>query len=262
MAKQGQALVHDNPSGVKFMKYTNFIRDHEWVKPHSPRIFADVERVNQPLPRGVTAFYLEYAQNCNIRFPMHSFVFEILRMYSLSFSQMHPFGYQRVNAFILVCVALSVPPSLCVFRSMFVLRKHGSWCSVEKHSRYKNTFSIVIAKGLSGWHTNWVLVDTYEDILSFQFVRWSNNVNLDSEDLLPIPPGLEFDSYNRLHDMTILGGQFMDILSLLVASDDEGVLERSEPTIPHASPNAVEGHVPHPFILEILGQVVLSSWPI
>ncbi|GKD74533.1 hypothetical protein Tco_1332815, partial [Tanacetum coccineum] len=54
----------------------------------------------------------------------------------------------------------------------------------------------------------------------------------------------------------------MDILSLLVTSDDEGVLELFDPTIPYASPNVVEGLVPHPFILEISGHVVLSFWPI
>nr|GEU40878.1 hypothetical protein [Tanacetum cinerariifolium] len=134
---------------------------------------------------------------------------------------MHPFGYQR----------------------------HGSWYFVEKRSRCKNNFSIVNVKGLLGWHMNWVYVNVDEDILSLQLVRWSNNVNRDSEDPLPIPPGLELDLYNLLHYFTIFGRQTLeDILSMLVASDDGGVLEHSKSVIPFTSLNVVKRLVPPLFV--------------
>ncbi|GKC44046.1 hypothetical protein Tco_1061768, partial [Tanacetum coccineum] len=41
----------------------------------------------------------------------------------------------------------------------------------------------------------------------------------------------------------------MDIFSLLIASDDEGVLERSKSAIPHASPDVVKGPIPPSFVL-------------
>nr|GEV53448.1 hypothetical protein [Tanacetum cinerariifolium] len=138
MVKQGDhALIQDNHSWVKYVKYSNFTCDYEWVLPYSPYVPASVERTNRPSSRGVTTFYLKYAYDCNI----------------------------RVNAFILVCFGLSVPHSLRVFRALFVLQKHGSWYSVEKRSRSRNNFSIIIAEGLSGWHKNWVWVDVDEDIL-------------------------------------------------------------------------------------------------
>ncbi|GKF84272.1 hypothetical protein Tco_0249170, partial [Tanacetum coccineum] len=39
----------------------------------------------------------------------------------------------------------------------------------------------------------------------------------------------------------------MDILSLLVASNDEGILERSETVIPPVSHDVVEGYIPLSF---------------
>ncbi|GJT11530.1 hypothetical protein Tco_0858572 [Tanacetum coccineum] len=105
---------------------------------------------------------------------------------------------------------------------------------------------------------------------------WSNNVNLDSENPLPIPPGLEFDLYNRLHDLTIfrrpmLEGALVQAslsqswplgMALVLYRNSQGeeydkvfnhldmlhapLEEKFEPVIPLASPDVVEGHVPPP----------------
>ncbi|GKA03144.1 hypothetical protein Tco_0675925 [Tanacetum coccineum] len=88
--KVGNPYVNDYSSEVKSMKYDNFMPDHGRAEPYSPRILENDERANQP-PGGVTAFYPKYARN--IRFPLHSFVAEVLQYYSIAFYQIHPFGY-------------------------------------------------------------------------------------------------------------------------------------------------------------------------
>ncbi|GJY16630.1 ribonuclease H-like domain-containing protein [Tanacetum coccineum] len=135
-------------SKVKSIKYDYFIHDHGWVVPYSSRIPEKNERVNQS-PSDVTAFHLEYVRDCDIRFPLYSFVVELLKLYFIAFSQMHPFGYQILNAFIL----------------------HGSWYTSKKHPHCGSDFTVVIGKGLSGWHSNKVWVDFSKTHLPHECVR-------------------------------------------------------------------------------------------
>ncbi|GJT64457.1 hypothetical protein Tco_1015937 [Tanacetum coccineum] len=123
------------------------------------------------------------------------------------------------------------------------------------HGLYEEVLASCYVGCVSPTAASWVVVcvNVDEDILTLQFVRWSNNVNRDSEDPLLIPPGLELDLYKLLHNLTIFGRQMlevMDILSMLVASDDGGVLEHSEPVIPSTCLDDVERLVPPPFVPE------------
>lgn len=86
-----------------------------------PRVPEGHERAHEPPSPRVTAFYLEYARDCNLRIPLHHFYFEILDFYDIAFSQMHPMGYQKLNAYILACFWLNALLSLLVFRQFFYL---------------------------------------------------------------------------------------------------------------------------------------------
>ncbi|GJT74316.1 hypothetical protein Tco_1041041 [Tanacetum coccineum] len=80
-----------------------------------------------------------------------------------------------------------------------------------------------------------------------------NNVYLESKEQLLLQPGPLLDLFNRLYTLTANGRpmkEVVDILSMLVVSNDKGVEERSELVIPLEGLNAAEEPLPLSLVLE------------
>lgn len=103
MSRAKNTIVQDNPSWFKNMKYNRFVSEHEWIMQFVPRVLEGHERAHELPSPHVTAFYLEYVGDSNVSIPLHPFYFETFDFYDIYFSQMHPMGFQRLNAFILAC---------------------------------------------------------------------------------------------------------------------------------------------------------------
>nr|GEY52039.1 putative reverse transcriptase domain-containing protein [Tanacetum cinerariifolium] len=113
----------------------------------------------------------------------------------------------------------------------------------QELSRVHNTFHVSnlkkchadepLAVPLDGLHVDDKLyfVEEPVEIMDREVKRWTNIVNLEYENPLPIPP-------------------VMDILSLFIEYDNGGVLERFEPVIPLMSRDTIKGPVPPPVIPE------------
>ncbi|GKA06032.1 hypothetical protein Tco_0685152 [Tanacetum coccineum] len=112
--------------------------------------------------------------------------------------------------------------------------------------------------------------------LPFECVRWRNNMYLDSKEQLPLPPGDELNMFMRVNGMSIydipmkegalvqaginqcweprmapmLYSGNEDILSMLLVSHDQGVIEHSEPVIPLEGPDVALESPCHPLVLE------------
>nr|GEW26589.1 retrotransposon protein [Tanacetum cinerariifolium] len=110
------------------------------------------------------------------------------------------------------CLVHFIPNSLCCTGPM-ELSQLSSIFTMPVNRGKRRVSAFIFALNVPPrlrWHSKWMWVDVDEEILPPRFVRWSDNVNIDSEDPLPIPIGPKFDLYNRLHDLTISGRPILE----------------------------------------------------
>ena len=74
-----------------------------------------------PPPLGKIALYKTYLTSSALRLPLTSFFIEVLSYYKLGLSQLHPFAAGKIVRFEMLARALGQPPSLYMFREIFLL---------------------------------------------------------------------------------------------------------------------------------------------
>ncbi|CAO2821441.1 unnamed protein product [Amaranthus hypochondriacus] len=103
------------------------------VKPRAKESVLDV-------PEGCIAIYKD-AMETGLRFPLHPFAVEVLNAYNITVSELYPNGWGCMVAFIIVCSAVGVEPTLTAFRYIFQMRRCSSkqgpgWVSFQHRSGF------------------------------------------------------------------------------------------------------------------------------
>lgn len=89
--------------------------EYSLVKPRKKDCVKDV-------PEGCIAVYKD-SMKTGLRFPLHPFAVEVLNAYNIIVSELYPNGWGCIIAFIMICTAIGVEPSLTAFRYIFRLRR-------------------------------------------------------------------------------------------------------------------------------------------
>ena len=82
------------------------------------------DRIHVP-PTGSVGVY-EEAMKAGLRFLLHPFVKRIMERFSLSLAQEAPNSWRYIMGFVCLCRTISIWPTMGLFRSCFVLKRHPS----------------------------------------------------------------------------------------------------------------------------------------
>ena len=72
----------------------------------------------------------EEAMKVGLHFPLHPFVKRVMERFSFSLAQVAPNSWRYIMGFVCLCRMLGVRPTMGLFRSCFVLKRHpssGGW---------------------------------------------------------------------------------------------------------------------------------------
>ncbi|KAI3712548.1 hypothetical protein L1987_71106 [Smallanthus sonchifolius] len=84
-------------------------------------------------PPGKITLYADFFSEANFRVPVTSFVIDLLQLYKIHLSQVHPLGMCRIRHFEFCCIALKQDPSVTIFHHFYKLYLKDSWFSFSKH---------------------------------------------------------------------------------------------------------------------------------
>jgi putative gypsy type transposon len=103
------------------------------VKPRRKDSILDV-------PEGCIAIYKD-AMDTGLRFPLHPFAVELLNAYNITVSELYPNGWGCIVAFLIICSAVGVEPTLTAFRYIFRIRRCTSkqgpgWVSFQHRTGF------------------------------------------------------------------------------------------------------------------------------
>ena len=74
-------------------------------------------------PKGASAFTKTPCMETGLRFPFHPFAIKVLNSYNIVVSELYPNGWGCIVAFIMICIAIGIEPTLTAFRYIFRLRR-------------------------------------------------------------------------------------------------------------------------------------------
>ncbi|GJZ77258.1 hypothetical protein Tco_0641930 [Tanacetum coccineum] len=85
-------------------------------------------------PAGKIGLYTRFFDFANFRFPLSTFLVDILRYFRINISQLSVIGAAKVSHFEILCRVCGVTPTVGLFRCFYVNSKKDGWMSFIKHS--------------------------------------------------------------------------------------------------------------------------------
>ena len=77
-------------------------------------------------PSATSVGVYEEALKAGFRFPLHPFIKRVLERFSLGLAHIAPNSWCHIVGFICLCNLISVQPTMGLFRSCYVLKRHPS----------------------------------------------------------------------------------------------------------------------------------------
>nr|GEV48468.1 hypothetical protein [Tanacetum cinerariifolium] len=85
-------------------------------------------------PSGKIRLYTRFFDFANLRFPLSTFLADVLRDFRVNISQLFVIGAAKVSHFEISCRVYKIIPTVGLFRCFYVNSKKSGWMSFSKHS--------------------------------------------------------------------------------------------------------------------------------
>lgn len=127
---------------------------------------AKVPDRNQPINRphrGMAGVYESHFAQGNLRLPLRPFFRQILDHYQVHICQLTPFAVSKIVSFEMLCNALSISPTIPLFRHFFYLfPSEKEWFNVTSHHGRK---LMTTGKAVRGWKNKFFFVDVKHEMV-------------------------------------------------------------------------------------------------
>ena len=115
----------------------------KWGLPDGINIIrpANLDTVRFPPPNCIAVYMPAF--ELGLRFPLHPFISELLKLLNVTIAEVYPNAWGCVTAFLMVCKVLKIKPTLTAFRHIFRARlcpseDHGAgWITLAHRRGYK-----------------------------------------------------------------------------------------------------------------------------
>ncbi|KAI3742729.1 hypothetical protein L1987_60423 [Smallanthus sonchifolius] len=112
------------------------------------------------VPDGMITLYTKKFDFANCRYPVTSFLLELLLYHNVRFDQLNPLGLCKVSHFEVACRAYGGWPSGNLFRVFYHLGTAGDWFTFVKRKKPSPFMALKIPNSLKNWKDHYLYVSS------------------------------------------------------------------------------------------------------